>query len=125
MRVWFLKETKTIDVNCGTGANITIGVGRSKIYRITPRENNDVNCVLAARFAPAEFQISSATNAGSTQPAVKGQPVDWRRRFAIAAEILKSKPAARSAMHCFRRGMTNEELFLARRLARALKIEAV
>ena len=45
MRVWFLKETKTIDVNCGTGCNITIGSRENVIYRITPRENNDVNGV--------------------------------------------------------------------------------
>ena len=24
MRVWFLKETKTIDVDCGTGTNIIL-----------------------------------------------------------------------------------------------------
>ena len=45
MRVWFLKETKTIDVNCGTGANIIIGSRENTISRITPRENNDVNGV--------------------------------------------------------------------------------
>ena len=36
MRVWFLKETSTIDVNCGTGSNITIGSRENVIYRITP-----------------------------------------------------------------------------------------
>jgi NADH-quinone oxidoreductase subunit G len=25
MRVWFLRETKSLDVNCGTGTNIPIG----------------------------------------------------------------------------------------------------
>jgi len=43
MRVWFLKETKTIDVNDGLGCNIIIGSREGRIYRITPRENNDVN----------------------------------------------------------------------------------
>src|SRR5258707_552311 len=46
MRVWFLKETRTIDVNCGTGSNITIGSRENVIYRITPREDNDVNRLL-------------------------------------------------------------------------------
>src|SRR5450432_3370217 len=34
MRVWFLKETKTIDVNCGTGCNIVIGSRDNTIHRI-------------------------------------------------------------------------------------------
>lgn len=43
MRVWFLKETPSIDVNCGTGCNTTIWTRGNEIYRITPRENNEVN----------------------------------------------------------------------------------
>ena len=43
MRVWFLRETKSIDVNCGTGTNILIGSRENIIYRITPRENDFVN----------------------------------------------------------------------------------
>src|SRR5258705_2071925 len=45
MRVWFLKETKTIDVNCATGSNIIVSSRENTIYRLTPRENNDVNGV--------------------------------------------------------------------------------
>ncbi len=43
MRVWFLTETKSIDVNCGTGANILIGAREGVIHRVTPRENDAVN----------------------------------------------------------------------------------
>ncbi len=43
MRVWFLRETKSIDVNCGNGTNILIGSRENIIYRITPRENDFVN----------------------------------------------------------------------------------
>ncbi len=43
MRVWFLKETPTVDTNCGTGSNITIGSRENTIYRITPRDNDAVN----------------------------------------------------------------------------------
>ena len=34
MRVWFLKETKTIDVDCGTGTNIILWTREDKVYRI-------------------------------------------------------------------------------------------
>ena len=43
MRVWFLKETPTIDANCGRGCNMKICARGNKIYRLTPRENNEVN----------------------------------------------------------------------------------
>ncbi|HEY3916136.1 MAG TPA: molybdopterin-dependent oxidoreductase, partial [Verrucomicrobiae bacterium] len=43
MRVWFLKETKSICTSCGTGCNITIGSRENKVYRYEPRENNAVN----------------------------------------------------------------------------------
>ena len=40
MRVWFLKETKSLCTSCGTGCNIVIGSREEKIYRYEPRENN-------------------------------------------------------------------------------------
>ncbi len=43
MRVWFLKETKSICTSCTTGCNILIGSREEKIYRYTPRENDAVN----------------------------------------------------------------------------------
>jgi NADH-quinone oxidoreductase subunit G len=43
MRVWFLKETPSIDVNCGTGTNIVIHTRGNTIHRITPRQNDAVN----------------------------------------------------------------------------------
>ena len=92
MRVWFLKETKTIDVNCGTGSNITVGSRENKIYRITPRENNDVNGVWVPDSHRLNFKyVGDARRL--THPTVKGQPVDWRTSIAIAAEVLKSKPS--------------------------------
>src|SRR5205814_3225763 len=43
MRVWFLKETKSICTSCGTGCNIVIGSREEKIHRYEPRENDAVN----------------------------------------------------------------------------------
>lgn len=121
MRVWFLKETKTIDVNCGTGSNITIGSRENKIYRITPRENNDVNGV----WLPDSHRLNFKYVGDSRrlhQPTVKGQPVEWRTAIAIAAEILKSKPSEQIWLLASGR-QTNEELFLTTRLINALGIK--
>ena len=43
MRVWFLKETKSICTSCGTGCDILIGSREDKIHRYVPRENDAVN----------------------------------------------------------------------------------
>lgn len=43
MRVWFLKDTKSICTGCATGCNILIGSREQKVYRLTPRENEEVN----------------------------------------------------------------------------------
>src|SRR2546427_6738336 len=43
MRVWFLKETKSLCTSCGTGCNIVIGSREEKIYRYEPRQNDAVN----------------------------------------------------------------------------------
>jgi NADH-quinone oxidoreductase subunit G len=121
MRVWFLKETKTIDVNCGTGSNITIGSRENVIYRITPRENNDVN----GNWLPDSHRLNFKyvnDERRLKQPTVNGQPVDWRTAIGIAGEILKSKTSEQLWLVASGRA-TNEELFLASRLAEALEIQ--
>ena len=120
MRVWFLKETKTIDVNCGTGSNIIISSRENTIYRITPRENNAVN----GDWMPDSHRLNFkyvADERRLTHPMVKGQVVDWRIAIAIAAEILKS-PATDKLWVVASGRMTNEELFLASELIGALHI---
>lgn len=121
MRVWFLKETKTIDINCGTGSNITVSSRENKLYRITPRENNDVNGVWLPDSHRLNFKYVGDERR-LTQPTVKGQPVDWRTATAIAAEILKSKTSDQLWLVASGRA-TNEEMFLTTRLIEALEIQ--
>ncbi|MEA3209395.1 MAG: NADH-quinone oxidoreductase subunit [Chthoniobacter sp.] len=121
MRVWFLKETKTIDVNCGTGSNITVGAREGVIYRITPRENNDVNGVWLPDSHRLNFRYVNDPRR-LKQSTVKGQSVDWRTAIAIAAEILKSKSSEQLWLVASGR-QTNEELFLTTRLIEALDMQ--
>ena len=43
MRVWFLKETPSIDTESSVGANTVVWSREGVIYRITPRQNDAVN----------------------------------------------------------------------------------
>jgi NADH-quinone oxidoreductase subunit G len=43
MRVWFLKETKSVCSSCATGCNTIVGSREEVMYRYEPRENDAVN----------------------------------------------------------------------------------
>jgi NADH dehydrogenase/NADH:ubiquinone oxidoreductase 75 kD subunit (chain G) len=123
MRVWFLKETKSIDVNCGNGTNIVIGSRENIVYRITPRENDFVNSC----WMPDSHRLNIHylhDDRRLKEPVVKGEdaPAKWSDAIAAAARQLKAQEPSRIAMIASGR-MTNEELFLAKRLAAAIGVE--
>jgi NADH-quinone oxidoreductase subunit G len=122
MRVWFLRETKSIDVNCGNGTNILIGSRENIIYRITPRENDFVNSCWMPDSHRLNFHYVNSEER-LKEPIIKGDglPASWPKAIQLATEQLKSNPNATAMIASAR--MTNEELFLARRLAKALKTE--
>ena len=122
MRVWFLRETKSIDINCGTGTNILIGSRENIIHRITPRENDFVNSCWMPDNHRLNFHYVNSKDR-LTEAVIKGDqpPASWPKAIKAAAEQLKSNPKATAMIASAR--MTNEELFLARRLAMALGIE--
>ena len=120
MRVWFLKETPSIDVNCGTGTNITIWTRGNKIHRITPRQNDEVNSCWMPDSHRLNFHYIDGENRLS-QPLVKNaaglhEPTTWSAALASAASAIKSFAPDQIAVIASGR-MTNEELFLARALA--------
>lgn len=122
MRVWFLRETKSIDVNCSTGTNIIIGSRENVIHRITPRENDAVNSCWMPDSHRLNFHYVNSPER-LTAPQVRGDdvPPKWSRAIQAAADQLRSTGGATALIASAR--MTNEEMFLARRLADALGIE--
>jgi NADH-quinone oxidoreductase subunit G len=120
MRVWFLKETPSIDVNCGTGTNITIWTRGNKIHRITPRQNDEVNSCWMPDSHRLNFHYIDGENRLS-QPLAKNaaglhEPTTWSAALASAASAIKSFAPDQIAIIASGR-MTNEELFLTRALA--------
>jgi NADH-quinone oxidoreductase subunit G len=119
MRVWFLKETPSIDVNCGTGTNIVIWTRGNRIHRITPRLNDEVNSAWMPDSHRLNFHYIDS-DARLTEPLAKSgdshAPETWGQALTSAASKIKSTPAAQTAIIASGR-MTNEELFLARAIA--------
>ena len=129
MRVWFLKETPSIDMNCGTGTNITLWTRGNKIHRITPRLNDEVNSAWMPDSHRLNFHyIDSA--ARLTEPLARSNETlpashtatSWSSAIAETARRLKATPAAQTAIIASGR-MTNEELFLTRALAAEIGTE--
>ena len=125
MRVWFLKETKSIDVNCGTGSNILISSRENVVQRITPRENDAVNSCWMPDSHRLNFHYLDS-EARLKDPFVRGEevPAKWEKALAGAAEKLKGRKPDETAIIASAR-MTNEELFLVRRLATSLGIRNI
>lgn len=125
MRVWFLKETLSIDVNCGTGSNILISSRENIVHRITPRENDEVNSCWMPDSHRLNFHYLSS-DARLKEPFVQGEekPSKWAGAIAAAAEKLKDRKPGETAIIASAK-MTNEELFLVQRLAKSLGITNV
>jgi NADH-quinone oxidoreductase subunit G len=119
MRVWFLKETPSIDVNCGTGTNITVWTRGNTVHRITPRQNDEVNSCWMPDSHRLNFHYIDG-EARFTEPLAKvdaqHQPVSWSDALKTAAAKIKGVSADQVAIIASGR-MTNEELFLTRTLA--------
>lgn len=122
MRVWFLKETKSIDTNCGTGANTVIWTRGNEIFRVTPRQNDEVNSAWMPDSHRLAFNTLQ-TDDRLTGPLVKkdGQHVgsSWLEATAKAAEGLGMRQPNEVAIIASAR-MSNEELYLAKKIAEAL-----
>ncbi|NNM29115.1 MAG: molybdopterin-dependent oxidoreductase [Akkermansiaceae bacterium] len=123
MRVWFLKPTPSIDVNCGTGCNIDIWTRGNEIFRITPRENNDVNSAwmpdshrLNFHYLNSEARLSQPLLRSGKEP---HEATDWPMAIRKAAEGMRGRQRGEIAV-IGSGWQTNEELFLLELLADTL-----
>jgi NADH-quinone oxidoreductase subunit G len=122
MRVWFLKETKSICTSCATGCNTLIGGRENLVYRQTPRENNDVNSVWMCDHGRLNFHFLHSPDR-LTNPTIKtpsgNEITQWEIALSRAASELKRYRGDEVAI-ISSGSATNEELFLTRRLSEAL-----
>jgi NADH-quinone oxidoreductase subunit G len=127
MRVWFLKETKSICTSCATGCNTVIGSREDVIYRQTPRENDHVNSCWMCDYGRLNFKYLEAENR-LLEPQIRfGEkiiPTDWSTAIAQAALQLKGFSGSEIAIVASGR-MTNEELWLTSQLAKSLGTQRI
>lgn len=118
MRVWFLKETKSVCTSCGTGCNIMIGSRNDRIYRYTPRENDAVNSCWMCDYGRLNYKwINREDRLREVQQRRDGAPAktNWSMALKEVAERIESSPSGSIGVVASAR-LTNEELYLVRRL---------
>jgi len=124
MRVWFLKETKSICTSCATGCNTVVGSRQNVVYRQTPRENDDVNSAWMCDYGRLNFHFVNSTER-LTEPQIRSgstlESVSWSTAFKRVVEDLKRYQPDEIAVIGSGR-MTNEELWLTKKLIDGLKI---
>jgi len=125
MRVWFLKETKSICTSCGTGCNTIIGTRQDVIYRQTPRENDAVNSCWMCDYGRLNFDYLQSERR-LLQPRLFSDgrlaTVSWEVAIQEAVRQLQNFSSGEIAIVASGR-MTNEELWLTSRLARLLDVD--
>ncbi|HEY3761412.1 MAG TPA: molybdopterin-dependent oxidoreductase [Verrucomicrobiae bacterium] len=114
MRVWFLKESKSLCTSCGTGCNTIIGSREEKIYRYEPRQNDAVNSCwmcdsgrLNYKWVGREDRLKDVL--------IRGQKSTWTVALNEIATKLKDAPQGSVAIVASAR-QTNEELWLLSKL---------
>jgi NADH-quinone oxidoreductase subunit G len=124
MRVWFLKETKSICTSCATCCSIVIGSREEKVYRYEPRENDAVNACWMCDYGRLNYKwIGKAERLKEVQSVplsgtkVQSQPGGWAETLKEISEKLKRAASGSVAIVASAR-QTNEELFLLSRLAK-------
>src|SRR5215469_7180280 len=120
MRVWFLKETKSLCTSCATGCNIIVGSREEGVYRYEPRENDAVNSAwmcdsgrLNYKWINREDRLAAVQ---SPKSKVQSQGAGWSGALKEISELLNKAPRGSVAIIASAR-QTNEELFLLKKLA--------
>ena len=127
MRVWFLKETKSICTSCATGCNTLIGTREDIVYRQTPRENDDVNSCWMCDYGRLNFKYLESESRLLEPQISNGRELvagDWKNAIAQAALQLRQFSGGNVAIIASGR-MTNEELWLTRKIADLLDVRYI
>ncbi|MFA6287669.1 MAG: 2Fe-2S iron-sulfur cluster-binding protein [Opitutaceae bacterium] len=110
MRVWFLKQTNTIDTESSVGANTVAWSREGTLYRITPRQNDGVNDTWMADSGRVLYKQVAAVDRLSSNDSLDALVAKAAALFAAGSVAIVG--SGRSSV---------EEQFLTKKLATALK----
>ncbi len=118
MRVWFLRETRSVCTSCGSGCNITIGSREDTVHRYEPRENDAVNSSWMCDSGRLNYRWIGRPDR-LQNVLVNGIKSTWKAALTEIGSRLTAAPAGSVALVASAR-QTCEELYLLKRLATRL-----
>lgn len=123
MRVWFLKETRSVCTSCATGCNIVIGSREGRVLRYEPRENDAVNSCWMCDYGRLNYKwIDREDRLKDVIKARRGKKptsITWEEAVAgIQDSLAKVEPGTVGIIASAR--LSTEELFLISKLAKHL-----
>jgi NADH-quinone oxidoreductase subunit G len=118
MRVWFLKETKSLCTSCGTGCNTVVGSREGKVYRYEPRQNDAVNATWMCDSGRLNYKWIGREDR-LQDVVVRGQKSTWATALKeISEKLAKAEQGSVAGVASARQ--TTEELYLLKKLATKL-----
>jgi len=114
MRVWFLKETPSICPGCSTGCNITIWSRQNVIYRITPRQNDEVNGPWMCDHGRFQYKLTQSPTR-LVRPTVNGTSISPQHAVEYVANFLRKNSSKQAAIIASGQ-LSTEELWLVAKL---------
>jgi NADH-quinone oxidoreductase subunit G len=121
-RVWFLSGVESICPGCSTGCNIDAHFRGDLLYRLKPRENDDVNQTWMCDFGRLEYKkanedrlLTPVLRGGGQSVAAAWDAALFTTALRLRESVKEHGPA--SAAVVASPHSSNEELFLARKLA--------
>ena len=116
MRVWFLKETRSVCTSCATGCNILIGSREERIYRYEPRQNDAVNSTWMCDSGRLNYKWIGREDRLLNVRSSRSGARTWTAVLAEIADTLRATPKGSVALIASSR-QTTEELYLLKKLA--------
>jgi NADH-quinone oxidoreductase subunit G len=115
MRVWFLKETKSVCTSCATNCSIIIGSREEKVLRYEPRENDAVNACWMCDYGRLNYKWINREDR-LCEVRTRSGARTWTVALREISEVLnKAEPGSVAIIASARQ--TNEELWLLSKLA--------
>ena len=119
MRVWFLKETKSLCTGCGTGCNTIIGSRENRMYRYEPRRNDAVNSDWMCDAGRLDYKWIGRDDRLAKVRGPKGDTAWPSALREITDRLAKAEEDSVAVVASARQ--SNEELFLLYKLAKSFK----
>lgn len=117
IRVWFLKEAKSVCPGCARGCNINVHYNQDRVYRLKPRQNEEVNELWICDAG--RFGYKSINDRRVLYPMVRQGAdlarTDWQTALEQASRALQQHAGAGVGMIAAPQG-TNEDLYLLSKL---------